>query len=92
MFMGDCHEFPFDELLGRSRESTFRLRGYRLIHTHLKNPEFSQTDLVTLLNERLDMIGLLEVKQEGAPGRFQLGYILPLTQKKRNGRSQILTT
>ena len=75
--MGDCHEFPFDELLGRSRESTFRLRGYRLIHTHLKNPEFSQTDLVTLLNERLDMIGLLEVKQEGAPGRFQLGYILP---------------
>lgn len=77
MFMGDCHEFPFDELLGRSRESTFRLRGYRLIHTHLKNPEFSQTDLVTLLNERLDMIGLLEVKQEGAPGRFQLGYILP---------------
>jgi len=77
IFLGDCHEFPFDELLGRSRESTFRLRGYRLIHTHLKNPEFSQPDLVTLLNERLDMIGLLEVKQEGLPGKFQLAYILP---------------
>lgn len=75
--MGDAHEFPFDELIGRSREAKFRLRGYRLIHTHLKNPQFSQPDLVTLLNERLDMIGLLEVKQEGAPGKFQLGYILP---------------
>ena len=75
--MGDCHEFPFDELLGRSRESEIRLRGYRLIHTHLKNPEFSQPDLVTLLNERLDMIGLLEVKNEGTPGKFKLAYILP---------------
>jgi len=64
-------------MLGRSRESRFRLRGYRLIHTHLKNPEFSQPDLVALLNERLDMIGLLEVKQEGTPGKFQLAYILP---------------
>lgn len=64
-------------MLGRSREAKFRLRGYRLIHTHLKNPQFSQPDLVTLLNERLDMIGLLEVKHEGAPGKFQLGYILP---------------
>lgn len=75
--MGDCHEYPFDELLGRSREAKFRLRGYRLIHTHLKNAEFSQPDLVTLLNERLDMIGLLEVQKEGAPGKFKLAYILP---------------
>lgn len=77
IFLGDCHEFPFDELLGRSREAKFRLRGYRLIHTHLKNPEFSQPDLVTLLNERLDMIGLLEVQNEGVPGKFSLAYILP---------------
>ena len=77
IFLGDCHEFPFDELLGRSREARFRLRGYRLIHTHLKNPSFSQPDLVTLLNERLDMIGLLEVQNDGIPGKFQLAYILP---------------
>ncbi|MEM7008313.1 MAG: GTPase HflX, partial [Thermodesulfobacteriota bacterium] len=77
IFLGDCHEFPFEELIGRSREAKFRLRGYRLIHTHLKNPEFSQPDLVTLLNERLDMIGLLEVKEQGVPGQFNLAYIVP---------------
>ena len=77
IFLGDCHEFPFDDLLGRSREAKFRLRGYRLIHTHIKDSEFSQPDLVTLLNERLDMIGLLEVRNEGAPGKFKLAYILP---------------
>lgn len=77
IFLGDCHEFPFEELLGRSREAKFRLRGYRLIHTHLKNSEFSQPDLVTLLNERLDMIGLLEVNNQGSPGKFKLAYILP---------------
>jgi len=83
IFLGDCHEFPFDELLGRSRESKFRLRGYRLIHTHLKNPEFSQSDLVTLLNERLDMIGLLEIREQGMPGKFQLAYILPTNQQEK---------
>ena len=77
IFLGDCHEFPFDDLLGRSREAKFRLRGYRLVHTHLKKPEFSQPDLVTLLNERLDMIGLLEVNKQGSPGKFNLAYILP---------------
>ncbi|MCZ6638740.1 MAG: GTPase HflX, partial [Candidatus Dadabacteria bacterium] len=76
-------EFPFDELLGRSRESKFRLRGYRIVHTHLKKPEFSQPDLVALLNERLDMIGLLEVREEGVPGKFQLAYILPSDLKDK---------
>ncbi len=77
IFLGDCHEFPFEELLGRSREAKYRLRGYRLVHTHLKNSDFSQPDLVTLLNERLDMVGLLEVSKQGAPGKFKLAYILP---------------
>ena len=77
IFLGDCHEFPFEELLGRSREAKFRRRGYRLSHTHLKNSEFSQPDLVTLLNERLDMMGLLEVNNQGSPGKFMLAYILP---------------
>ena len=80
MFLGDAHEFPFDELLGRSRESKFRLRGYRVVHTHLKNPALSQPDLVSLLNERLDMLGLVEVGSNGAPGRFELAHIVP-----RNG-------
>lgn len=78
VFIGDSHEVPFKKLLERSREAQYRLRGYRLIHTHLKNPALSQTDLATLTNERLDLIGALEVKDGGTAGKFQTAHVLPL--------------
>ncbi len=68
---------PFNELIERSRESRYRLRGFRLIHTHIKNPNLTHPDLVTLLNERLDLIGVLELKDGGMPGRFQIAHIVP---------------
>ncbi len=77
VFVGDSHEVPFDELLERSREARYRLRGYRLLHTHVKNPDLTHPDLVTLINERLDLIGVLEIKDGGIPGRFQVAHILP---------------
>ena len=67
---------PFDQLQ-RSREAKYRLRGYRLIHTHLKDSILSHPDLVTLLKERLDLIGVLEVRDGGIPGKFQIAHILP---------------
>jgi GTP-binding protein HflX len=76
VFLGESHELPFDEILGRSREAKFRLRGARLVHTHLKNSGFSEPDLVTLVNERLDLMGLLEVKPDGKPGKFYLAHVL----------------
>jgi len=81
VFVGDSHEVPFDEILERSREAKYRLRGYRLIHTHVKNPNLTHPDLVTLLNERLDLIGVLEIKDGGIPGRFQVAHILPPNPK-----------
>ncbi len=82
VFIGDSVDIPFAELIGRSREAKYRLRGLRLVHTHTKNPELSQSDLVTLLNERLDFVGLLEVKDKGAPGRFQVASIVPPNSHK----------
>lgn len=77
VFLGDAYEVPFGKLLERSRGAKYRLRGYRLIHTHLKNPNLSHPDLVTLTNERLDIIGALEVKDGGAPGKLQIAHLLP---------------
>ncbi|MCC6713562.1 MAG: GTPase HflX, partial [Candidatus Dadabacteria bacterium] len=68
---------PYDEILGRSRESAYRLRGARLVHTHIKNTGLTEPDLVTMVNERLDMMGLLEVRPDGDPGRFTLAHIVP---------------
>ncbi|MFQ5788552.1 MAG: GTPase HflX, partial [Thermodesulfobacteriota bacterium] len=76
VFIGDSHHLPFEKLQ-RSRDAKYRLRGYRLLHTHLKNHNLSHPDLVTLLNERLDLIGVLEVRENGIPGRFQIAHILP---------------
>ncbi len=77
VFIGDSYELPFDRLLERSRLAKYRLRGYRLIHTHLKNPDLAHPDLVTLLNERLDLIGVLEVRDSGLPGKFQIAHLVP---------------
>ena len=77
VFLGDAHELPFDEIFRRSRESMYRLRALRLIHTHYKNGRLSEPDLVTLLNERLDMLALVEVRGDGTPGQFHLAYIVP---------------
>ncbi len=76
VFIGDSFQVPFDQL-PRSREAKYRLRGYRLIHTHLKDSILSHADLVTLLKERLDLIGVLEVKEDGIPGKFQIAHVLP---------------
>lgn len=76
VFVGDSFQLPFS-ILQRSREGKYRLRGYRLIHTHINNSSLSHPDLVTLINERLDLIVVLEVKGDGNPGRIQMAHILP---------------
>ena len=64
-------------ILGRSRESNYRLRGYRAIYSSLKNDELTRSDLSTLLNERLDLIGILKLSNEGSPGKFCTAHVLP---------------
>ncbi|MGH7885897.1 MAG: GTPase HflX, partial [Thermodesulfobacteriota bacterium] len=76
VFIGEPSEFPFNELIGRKRESKFRLKGYRIVRTNLKSFELSQPDLITLVNERLDMIALVEVKHDGLPGKFSYAKII----------------
>lgn len=83
VFVGDSYDIPFDTILERTREASYRLRGYRLIHTHIKNPDLSNSDLVTLVNERLDLIGVLHVSDRGSPGKIQIAYLLPCNPEGR---------
>lgn len=77
VFLGDAHEVDFEKLLGRSREAKYRLRGYSLIHSHLKDSKLSNNDLATLINERLDLIGVVEVFKEGHVGKLEFAHITP---------------
>ncbi|MEE9215038.1 MAG: GTPase HflX [Thermodesulfobacteriota bacterium] len=61
----------------------YRLRGYRIISTSNKdNHTFSNNDLTTLLNERLDLIVFLR-NMDGNPGPIDIAYIVPPNQDDR---------
>ena len=63
--------------LKRERQTGSRLKGLRLIHTHLKGEPLSQDDLMDLALLRLDFIAALEVTPQGLPGRLHGAHLLP---------------
>lgn len=73
--VGDAHGILIPTL-ARER-STGRLRGIRLLHTHLTDSRLSNEDLMDLLFLRLDSIGVLTVDEFGAPVHFQSAHLLP---------------
>ena len=70
--------------LPRSRSTTQRLRGLRLLHTHLEGAKSGQSrdilsreDLMDLLFLRLDSMSALTVGEWGEPKRFQQAHLVP---------------
>jgi len=54
-----------------------RLKGLRLVHTHLKNEALTQDDLTDLALLRLDYITAISITGDGKPGTVYSGHILP---------------
>ncbi|HEY3347061.1 MAG TPA: GTPase HflX, partial [Nitrospirota bacterium] len=54
-----------------------RLRGLRLVHTHLKDEPLTNDDLTDLALLRLDAVAALGVLPDGFPGRIYLAHLLP---------------
>jgi GTP-binding protein HflX len=64
--------------LGGARRGEGRLRGLRLMHTHLRRAEeLSQEDLMDMLFLRLDSLAVLTVDPNGEPGLFQYAHLVP---------------
>jgi len=63
--------------LSELRLGTRRLRGVRLIHTHLKDQPLNQEDLTDLALLRLDMIAALSVRPDGLPGNVSIAHLIP---------------
>jgi GTP-binding protein HflX len=63
--------------LSEHRLGARRLRGVRLIHTHLKGQPLNQEDLTDLALLRLDMIAALGVLPDGLPGTISIAYLVP---------------
>ncbi len=54
-----------------------KLKGLRLIHTHLKNEPLTRDDLTDLALLRLDYITAICISKDGKPGIVYSGHILP---------------
>lgn len=76
VIVGDAMRIVIPEL-PRLRESAGRLRGLRLLHTHLTLDGLNQEDFMDMLFLRLDSIGVLTVDQWGEPVGFQYAHLLP---------------
>lgn len=76
VLVGDATSILIPQL-PRARSGAGRLRGLRLLHTHLSPAGLSHEDLMDLLFLRLDSIGVLTVDEYGAPMRFQHAHLLP---------------
>lgn len=77
VFIGEPCDFPFEKLFGRMRRAKYRLRGFRAVRTNLKGSGLTDSDLVTLANERLDLVASVSLGQNGLAGRFEYANLVP---------------
>jgi GTP-binding protein HflX len=70
--------------LGNVRASGGRLRGLRLVHTHLGGEDISDEDLMDLLFLRLDLISVIKVNAEGLPEKMYSAHLLPGIAEGKN--------
>lgn len=75
VLVGDNRSIYIPEL-PRRRLSSGRLRGLRLLHTHLSDEALSQEDLMDMVFLRLDSVAALNIR-EGFPESVQVAHLLP---------------
>lgn len=74
VMVGDASKIFLPDL-GRVRGGASRLRGLRLIHTHLRGEPLTRDDFTDLALLRLDLVAAIGVDAGGRPGRLYLGHL-----------------
>jgi len=76
--VGDAKSLFLPDLERAHPVSGRRLRGVRLIHTHLNGEGLNDDDLTDLALLRLDMVVAVSVDANGLPGLAHAAHVLPL--------------
>lgn len=76
VMVGDVARLQLPDI-GRARAGQVRLRGLRLIHTHLHGEPLTRDDLTDLALLRLDLVAAVAVMADGLPGTVEWAYLLP---------------
>jgi GTPase len=74
VLVGEAHRLFIPEL-GRMRAGASRLRGLRLIHTHLRGEGLSRDDLTDLALLRFDAMVVIQAGQDGLPGAIEMATL-----------------
>jgi GTP-binding protein HflX len=77
VIIGDASKLMLPDV-GRLRGAEGRLRGLRLIHTHLRNEPLTRDDIVDLTRLRLDLIVAVCLAPEGTPMTVYWGHNTPV--------------
>jgi len=76
VIVGDARKLELPDV-GRARAGSHRLRGLRLVHTHLDGEPLSRDDHTDLALLRLDLVAAVEVLADGLPGKLHYAHLLP---------------
>jgi GTP-binding protein HflX len=76
VIVGDARRLELPDV-GRARAGESRLRGLRLVHTHLQGEPLTRDDHTDLALLRLDLVAALEVLGDGLPGKVHYAHLLP---------------
>jgi GTP-binding protein HflX len=76
VMVGDARRLELPDV-GRARAGESRLRGLRLVHTHLAGEPLTRDDHTDLALLRLDLVAAVEVRADGLPGRVHFAHLLP---------------
>jgi GTP-binding protein HflX len=74
--VGDARKLELPDV-GRARAGESRLRGLRLVHTHLAGEPLTRDDHTDLALLRLDLVAAIEVLEDGLPGKVHYAHLLP---------------
>ncbi|MEM7448589.1 MAG: GTPase HflX [Myxococcota bacterium] len=83
VIIGDASKLYLPDI-GRLRASEGRLRGIRLLHTHLSNEPLTHDDIVDLTRLRLDLIAAFCLNHEGRPQWVYYGHNVPVAPKSES--------
>jgi GTP-binding protein HflX len=76
VMVGDASKLLLPDL-GRFRGGASRLRGVRLVHTHLRGEPLTRDDLTDLGLLRLDAVAAITVDAAGSPGKLYIAHARP---------------
>jgi GTPase len=76
VILGDASKLWLPDI-GRLRAGRGRLRGQRLVHTHLRGEPLTGDDLTDLSLLRLDLVVAITMTSTGAPDVVHIAHLLP---------------